>query len=858
MPDIELTIQAPESVTFPSCNPTTRPRIKTGMPSTVPVLRSLKTRVTLSTLAIFLASLWSLSFYASQMLRKDMEQLLGEQQFSTVSYVAAGVGHDLDDRWGALTTVAGTIGPALLGNAAAMQAFLEERPLLQSHFNGGVIAHRMDGTAIAEVPASAGRIGVNYMDVDSVAAALKEGKSTIGRPVMGRELQAPVFAMTAPIRDTQGKVIGALAGVTNLGKPGFLNAIMDSRYGKNGGYMLVMPQHRMIVTATDQRLTMKELPAPGTNPLIERFILGYEGSGVTTNALGVQMLVSAKAVPRAGWYVAAALPAAEAFAPIDAVQGRMLLATVLLTFLAGGLSWLILDHQLAPMVTAAATLATMSDSDHPPQPLAVARRDEIGQLIGGFNRLLETLGRREQALQQSERKFFEILENVDAFIYLKDAQGRHLFANRSMRKLFGVSMDEIVGQTDERFFDADTMTQLRNNDRLVLKEGQTLKTDETNLKLIDGRTFTTLSVKLPLRNEVGEIYALCGISTDITERKQAEEELRIAATAFECQEGMIITDANRIILRTNQSFTRIMGYSNEEVVGKTTTFMRSDRLPSAFFDAAWETARRDGSWQAEVWHKRKNGEVFPQWLTSTAVKDEHGSITHYVVTHIDITSRKQQEAKRVADEAAHRDTLVREVHHRIKNNLQGITGLLRQFAQRHPETADPINQAIGQVQGISVIHGLQGGADPSSVRLCELTGAIAAEVQALWQTSVALDIPPGWIPCVIAGNEAVPIALVINELMVNAVKHGGKAAGQVSITLRRGVEPDMLEITITNRGQLVPDDMQTDRPHSGLQLIAALMPRHGARLVREQHGDQVVTLLALGPPVISSHLKEST
>ncbi|MDO9195193.1 PAS domain S-box protein [Rhodoferax sp.] len=817
----------------------------------VPALRSLNTRVTLSTLAIFLASLWSLSFYASQMLRKDMEQLLGEQQFSTVSMLADSINADVNDRWGALTTVAKTIGPALLGNAAAMQAFLDERPLLQSHFNGGVIAHRMDGTAIAEVPASAGRIGLNYMDVDTVAAALKEGKSTIGRPVMGRKLQAPVFGMTVPIRDAQGKVIGALAGVTNLGVPGFLNAIMDSRYGKNGGYMLVMPQHRMHVIATDQRLTMKELPAPGINPLMDRFIQGYEGSGVTTNALGVEVLVSAKTVPLAGWYVAAALPAAEAFAPIGAVQRRMLLATVLLTFLAGGLTWWMLRRQLAPMLTAATTLATMSDSDRPPRPLAIARRDEIGQLIGAFNGLLETLGQREEALKQSEAQNRALISAIPDLIFTNRRDGEYL----------------AVHATDPGTLLASPETFLHRKVEEVLPMRVANLFMKAFADAVDSNSMVELNYSLTVGGKERQFEArvvpsvedtVISIVREITGRRAAEQELRIAATAFECQEGMIITDANRIILRTNQSFTRIMGYSNEEVVGKTTTFMRSDRLPAAFFDAAWETAQRDGSWQAEVWHKRKNGEVFPQWLTSTAVKDEHGSITHYVVTHIDITRQKQQEAKRRADEAAHRDTLVREVHHRIKNNLQGITGLLRQFAQKHPETASPMNQAIGQVQGISVIHGLQGRDDPSSVRLCELTGAIAADVQVLWQTPVVLDIPPAWIPCVIAGNEAVPIALVINELMVNAVKHGGKASGQVRITLRKGVEQDMLEITITNRGQLIPDDMQADRPHSGLQLIAALMPRHGARLVREQHGDQVMTLLALGPPVVFPHLKEPT
>ena len=827
------------------------------MTSTVLPRQSLKTRITLTTLAIFLASLWSLWYYASQMLREDMERLLGEQQSSTASFIAAAVSHALDDRLRALETVAKTIAPAISGNTAALQALLEQRPVLQDLFNAGVVVYQLDGTAIADSQLSIGRIGVNFMDRDCVASVLRKGKATVGQPVMGKKLPAPVFGIAVPIRDTQGKVIGALGGVTNLGQPSFLDRIAESHYGQTGGYhLLVAPQSRLVVTATDKSRIMEVIPALGVNPSFDLFLQGRGTSGVAINPLGAEVLSSSAEVPAAGWYVVASLPTVEAFAPVHSLQQRMLLATIGLTLLAGILTWWMLRRQLAPMLAAARTLVTMSDTNQLPQPLPIARQDEIGQLIGGFNRLLKTLAQREEALKQSESKLSKILENVEACIYLKDTQGRYLFANRPLRECFGASTDEILGQTDEKFFDADTVAQLSNNDRLVLKEGRTLETDETNLKLIDGRTFTTLSHKLPLRNETGEIYALCGISTDITERKQAEQELRIAAIAFECQEGMIVTDAKRVILRTNHSFTRIMGYTNEEVVGKTTALMQSDRHPPAFYDAAWDTARRDGSWHAEVWHKRKNGEVFPQWLTSTAVKDEHGHITHFVVTHVNITRQKQQEADRLLSEATQRDTLVREVHHRIKNNLQGITGLLRQFAQKHPETADPINQAIGQVQGISVIHWLQGRTDTSSVRLCELTSAIADEIQNLWQTPVTVDIPPLWTPCVIVEKEAVPLALVINELVVNAVKHGGKAFGHVSITLRKGAEPDMLQIKITNGGQLAPDYMQTDKPHSGLQLITALMPRHGARLVREQHGDQVMTLLELAPPVISLHPKE--
>lgn len=334
------------------------------------------------------------------------------------------------------------------------------------------------------------------------------------------------------------------------------------------------------------------------------------------------------------------------------------------------------------------------------------------------------------------------------------------------------------------------------------------------------------------------------------ERRQTEADLRIAATAFECQEGMIVTDAQMRILRTNQSFSRIMGYSNEEVVGKSTTFMRSDRHPAAFYENAWETGRRDGSWHAEVWHRRKNGEVFQQWLTCTAVKDAKGVITNFVVTHMDITDRKQREAKRQAEEAAHRDALVREVHHRIKNNLQGITGMLSQFAQTHPETTDIINQAITQVRSIAVLHGLQGRRSMDTVRLCELTSAIADNVQSVWQTPINVSIPSIWRPGVVAEKEAVPIALILNELLVNAVKHGGRAHGHVSVTLSKGQRPEAIQVSIRNSGRLRAN---TDRPtghHAGLLLIDSLLPHEGAHLTREQNENVVLTRLELEPPVV--------
>ncbi|MBL0124372.1 MAG: cache domain-containing protein [Betaproteobacteria bacterium] len=259
--------------------------------------RSLNTKVTLFTLVVFVISMWSLAFYASRMLRENVQHLLGEQQFSTISLVAAQIDQNVDERLRALQEIAGSLGPEILGNAAAMQSNLEQRVVLQRLFNGGMLATRIDGTAIADVPVSAGRIGVNFSDRDFMVAVIKEGRATIGRPVMGKVQKAPVFSMAAPIRDKQGSVIGALVGVTNLGIPNFLDKIAENPYGKTGGYLVVSPQHRLIVTATDKRRIMEVLPANGVSPLIDRFIRGYEGSAVLMNPLGEQVLASAKVFP---------------------------------------------------------------------------------------------------------------------------------------------------------------------------------------------------------------------------------------------------------------------------------------------------------------------------------------------------------------------------------------------------------------------------------------------------------------------------------------------------------------------------------------------------------------------------------
>jgi len=132
----------------------------------------------------------------------------------------------------------------------------------------------------------------------------------------------------------------------------------------------------------------------------------------------------------------------------------------------------------------------------------------------------------EQALKENEKLLSDILENVSAYIYMKDTQGRYLFANRSLRERFAAPMEEIVGYDDSKFFDADTTEKMHGDDLRVLQGGEVLEVEETNLNILTGVMQVFVTVKIPLRRDDGRIYALCGISTDITERKDIEEHMQ--------------------------------------------------------------------------------------------------------------------------------------------------------------------------------------------------------------------------------------------------------------------------------------------------------------------------------------------
>jgi len=491
---------------------------------------SLGTRAIVITLAVFAVNLWVLSFYTSHLLKVDMQRVLCEQQFQTVSSVATQINEDLTDRLLALEQIATHLDERQVGNPAVLQERLEQRPLLQLMFNGGIFATDANGTAIADVPLSVGRIGTNYLDRESVAVPLKTGQTVIGRPAMGKKLGAPIFSIVTPLRHTSGAVIGTLVATINLGQPNFLDKVTAGRYGKTGGYLLVAPQHQLFVTASDKSRIMQPLPAAGINTMHDRYMQGFEGYGVAVNANGVAELSAVKGIPVAGWFIAVVLPAEEAFAPVHDMQYRVLWATLLLTLLTGVLTWWMLQRLLAPMTSAAKALTLLATQNLPVKALPITRRDEIGAMIDGFNHLLETLGQREAALVDSEFRWKFAIEGAGDGLWDWNVLAGTVFFSPRWKEMLGFAQDEIGCSLDEwrKRVHPDDLARAMADVQAHLDGLTPIYLNEHRMCCKDGSWKWIQDRGLVVsRDAAGQPLRVIGTHTDINERHQADAERHV-------------------------------------------------------------------------------------------------------------------------------------------------------------------------------------------------------------------------------------------------------------------------------------------------------------------------------------------
>lgn len=270
-------------------------------------------------------------------------------------------------------------------------------------------------------------------------------------------------------------------------------------------------------------------------------------------------------------------------------------------------------------------------------------RTRAQQIAGQLTRDIRA---RESELRESEKKLSTVFDNVDSMIYLKDSAGRYLFANKRALELYNATEAQLIGLGDERFFDAGTVARIRQNDDQVLVHGQSVRTEENIRSLRTGLEAAYYSVKVPLRDDAGKIYALCGISTDITEIKRVAasllEEQKFSKLLLDSLPGIfyLYTYPDLRLQRWNKQHETLLGFSPEEMRGRHITDWFFPSAEDALLHSV-RTVMETGAHSLEAPLLAKDGS--PVYFVLTSLRFETPEQTYLMGVGTDTTWRKQAE-----------------------------------------------------------------------------------------------------------------------------------------------------------------------------------------------------------------------
>ena len=247
-----------------------------------------------------------------------------------------------------------------------------------------------------------------------------------------------------------------------------------------------------------------------------------------------------------------------------------------------------------------------------------------------------------------ERKFLRrVIDSVDAFIYVKDLEGRYVLANRSLAEAYGTTADALEGRLDPGFGPKpEEVAKFIEDDSRVMKLGETLVIPEEKFTYADGSVHYLTTVKSPLVEKDGSCRSLLAVAMDITARKLAEQEQgRLRAAIQQAAESILITDRDGNIQYVNPAFERLTGYGRDEVVGQNPRFLKSGEHDESFYANLWLTIRGGQTWRGRVVNRRKDGSRFTEESTISPVLDSNGEIVNYVAVNRDITEQLRMSAQ---------------------------------------------------------------------------------------------------------------------------------------------------------------------------------------------------------------------
>ncbi|MBS1140314.1 MAG: diguanylate cyclase [Proteobacteria bacterium] len=359
---------------------------------------SLKVRIAVVSVLLFLAGISLITFFATRILHDDMQEMLSQQQLTTVSYIARDIDAKITLRLESLKRVALNMPEDLFNDPPQMQKWLEDRKAIHTLFPIGLMVVPPDGgPTIGDAPRLKTRPR-SFTDRDWFIGAKTSGHPFISKPLIARATNQPALVIAIPVFNSQQQLLGIIAGVTPLETPGFLDLIMGVSPGKNGSYQLVSPQHHLFVLTSDVRQAVTSMPAIKEDPVLDTALGMPGGIRIIRNAAHQDELVASAPVPSTNWVLIARQSTDDAFAPVTNSLRNTLVITALLSLPSIIVLLAVLNRLLKPIAQLAGELHEMAEGRRPVRPIETRTADEVADVARSFNRLQDRLQEQEQRL----------------------------------------------------------------------------------------------------------------------------------------------------------------------------------------------------------------------------------------------------------------------------------------------------------------------------------------------------------------------------------------------------------------------------------------------------------------------------
>ena len=457
----------------------------------------------------------------------------------------------------------------------------------------------------------------------------------------------------------------------------------------------------------------------------------------------------------------------------------------------------------------------------------------------------------EEALRENEEQFHQITQNLQHVLWIRDLESEQIiYVSNAFEKIWGRSIEQVYTRPRMLFADVHPDDRERINSTVQkMWQGKHEMNEEYRLLRSDGQIRWLWTRTFPIRNNQGNIYRMGGVTEDITLRKEDEYQQRLSEEKFRMlfessPIGLGLINHDYQLIEVNPAFCDMLDYSRDELTGKSINEIthpndRDDTLKNAgsLFNGAIT------SFVGEKRYIRKGGESVWARLHGTIIRDRHQKPLYGLGMIENIDQLKQEDIMRSTRESAQKKALVREIHHRIKNNLQGVVGLMRQNAQKNNLCSDIMEEAIAQINVVATIHGLQGKESGDDIDLLQVLIATSQALIEFHPSSFSSPIKiTGNLTLYLNRDESVPIALALNELMVNAAKHGDNPM-EISLHCSR----ERAIIRIENKCSTLMTQLQ---PGLGLELVYALLQTDGIEY-KYEHGPQYFFAeISLTTPII--------